>query len=48
MDAKELNAATHTLHRYFIWANRMSAHFYDLVPKVASDPKQDRFSKEAL
>ena len=37
MNTKELKRATHTLHRYFIWANRMRVHFFDLLPKIAGD-----------
>lgn len=48
MDTKELNRAVHTLHRYYIWANRMKQHFYELVPKVANDPVQDRFTNDAI
>jgi len=48
MDTKAFNEAVHSLHRYFIWANRMRIHFYDLVPKVANNPEQDRFSAEAI
>ena len=48
MDAKQIKRALHTLHRYFIWANRMRIHFYGLVPKIANDPKPDRFTNEAI
>lgn len=48
MDPKDLKQAVHSLHRYFLWANRMRVHFYDLVPKVANDPERDRFSSEAI
>jgi hypothetical protein len=48
MDEKELKAALHSLHRYYIWANRMRIHFYELVPKVAADQSKDRFSATAI
>jgi len=48
MDEKELKSAVHTLHRYYIWANRMRVHFYDLVPKIAENPKPERFTDEAI
>lgn len=48
MDAKEETRAAHTLHRYFIWANRMREHFYSFVPQVANDPEKDRFSEAAI
>ena len=48
MDAKELKRAVHTLHRYYIWANWMRLHFYDLVPKIAENQKPDRFSNEVI
>jgi hypothetical protein len=48
MDPKELKQVLHTLHRYFIWANRMRIHFYELVPKIASNPNPDRFTDEAI
>jgi hypothetical protein len=48
VNTKELKSAVHTLHRYYIWANRMRLHFYALVPKVASNPKPERFTDEAI
>jgi hypothetical protein len=48
MDPKTLNESVISLHRYFIWANRMREHFYSLVPKVANDPARDRFTPHAL
>ena len=42
------NEAIQSLHRYFIWANQMRAHYYDLVPKIANDPSPDRFSAEVI
>lgn len=48
MEEKELKQAVQSLHKYFIWANRMREHFYKLVPVVANAPTQDRFSTEAI
>ncbi len=48
MDEKSLKLAVHALHKYYIWANRMREHFYELVPQIANHPQTDRFSKEAL
>jgi hypothetical protein len=48
MDPKASNEAIQSLHRYFIWANQMRVHFYDLVPKIANNPQPDRFSAEVI
>jgi hypothetical protein len=48
MNDKQLKAALHTLHRYFIWAHQMQIRFYELVPQIAQNPKIDRFDPEAL
>lgn len=44
----ETTEAVFTLHRYYIWANKMRELFYQLVPTVASDPEHDRFSPAAI
>jgi hypothetical protein len=48
MDDKEQKEALHALHRYYIWANTMRTHFYELVPKVVADTTKDRFSPQAI
>jgi hypothetical protein len=48
MDEKELKRAVHALHRYYMWANRMRLHFYELVPKIAADQNPDRFTDETI
>ncbi|MBI3405292.1 MAG: hypothetical protein HY046_07510 [Acidobacteria bacterium] len=48
MEAKDLQRGGFTLHRYFIWANKMRIHFDELVPKVVNNPSADRFSAEAI
>jgi len=48
VDDKELKAALHTLHRYFIWAQQMQTRFYDLLPQVAQNPNIKRSDPEAL
>lgn len=48
MDQKDFNQAVFALHRYYIWANKMREHFYELVPVVAADPNKDRFSPQAI
>lgn len=48
MDSKRLDEPLLSLHRYWIWANRMREHFYSLVPKVAGNPVPDRFSPDAI
>jgi hypothetical protein len=44
MDAQEFKRAVHTLHRYFMWANRMRKHFYDLLPNIAAEPELELVS----
>lgn len=41
MDAKALRSATFTLHRYYMWANRMRVHFDEKVPVFAEQLKKD-------
>ena len=48
MDAQELKRAVLTLHKYFLWANLMHTHFYELVPKIAALETPNRFSTEVL
>ena len=49
MDAKELKEAVFTLHRYFIWANKMREHFYEKVKLVVALPEpRDRFASETI
>jgi len=48
MNTNVLNEGLVSLHRYYIWANRMRTHFYDLIPRIENNPEQDRFSEDVI
>jgi len=41
MNNKALNSAIFSLHRYFMWANKMRTHFEEKVPTFAQQLKID-------
>lgn len=41
MDAKALRNATFTLHRYYIWANRMRTHLEEKLPIFSEQLKKN-------
>ena len=42
MDAKALRSATFTLHRYYMWANRMRVHMEEKLPTYSEQLKRDK------
>ena len=49
MDAVELRRATHSLHRYFIWADRMRGHFFLSAKPLANvNRRLNPYGKEAI
>jgi hypothetical protein len=41
MDGKALRSATFTLHRYYMWTNRMRVHMEEKLPTYSEQLKKD-------